>query len=214
MIVGSRTLHHLSKRTPNPTLLSRVASASYASASATSDEYHSLNDQLFHEMQNPVSFQGGDKAAIFDSTECQERRFVPFEIKEVSFKCGMGIAGTMFWEYMYCTGLFGEVVAASFALNWVYRTVSIMSATVRKVELHKDGRTVTVTPRIGSAFDCKISDVQKLKHEKELVQTFEESYLFPVQIAGKKWYLHGQGQESIKHGEAFRAVINGQSIKL
>ena len=213
MIVGSRTLHQLSKRTKNPVLLSRVASvASYATAA---DEYHSLNDQLFHEMQNPLPFQqGSDKAAIFDATECQERRFVPFEIKELSFKCGMGIAGTMFWEYMYCTGLFGELVAASFALNWAYRTVSIMTATVRKVELHRDGRTVTVTPRIGSAFDCKISEVQKLRHEKELVQTFEESYLFPVQIAGKKWYLHGQGQESIKHGEAFRAVINGQSIKL
>mgnify|MGYP007058521157 CR=1 FL=1 len=108
----------------------------------------------------------------------------------------------------------GEIAAASFALNWAYRSFTIMSSTVRKIELHKDGRTVTVTPRIGGAFDVKISTVQKLKHEKDLVQTFEESYLFPVQIGGKKWYLHGQGQESIKHGEAFRAVINGQSIKL
>ena len=92
--------------------------------------------------------------------------------------------------------------------------MTIMTSTVRKIELHKDGKTVTVTPRIGSAWDAKISDVQKLKHEKELVQTFEDSYLFPVQISGKKWLLHGQGQEAIKHGEAFRAIINGQSIKL
>ena len=62
--------------------------------------------------------------------------------------------------------------------------------------------------------DVKISQVQKLKHEKDLIQTFEEAYLFPVNIAGKKYYLHGNGQESIKHGEAFRAIINGQSIKL
>ena len=67
---------------------------------------------------------------------------------------------------------------------------------------------------MGSAWDCKISDVSKLKSEKDLVQTFEESYLFPVQIAGKKWYLHGNGHESVKHGEAFRCIINGQSIKL
>ena len=167
MIVGSRTFHRLSTKAPN-SVFARVASANYSSASAGSDEYHSLNDQLFHEMQNPVAFQG-EKAAIFDSTENQERRFVPFEIKEVSFKCGMGIMGTMVVEYMWNMGLPAEILAASFALNWMYRSVTIMTSTVRKVELHKDGRTVTVTPRVGGAFDCKISDVQKLSHEKELV---------------------------------------------
>ena len=191
MIVGSHTLLRLSNKTPNSSLLSRVAAASYSTASSSTDEYHSLNNQLFHEMQNPVAFQG-DKAAIFDSTDSKERRFVPFEIKEMTFKCGAGIMGTMVWEYMYFSGL-GEVVAASFALNWAYRTMSIMTATVSKMELHKDGLTVTVTPRVGSAFDVKISEVQKLKHEKDLVQTFEEAYLFPVQISGKKWFLHGQG---------------------
>ena len=94
---------------------------------------------------------------------------MPFEIKEVSFKCGMGIIGTLWFHSMYSTGIVGELVAASFALNWVYRTMSIMTASIQKVELHKDGRTVTVTKRIGGSFDCKISDVQKLQHEKELV---------------------------------------------
>lgn len=66
MIVGSRTFLRLSKKTPSLLLMpSRVAAASYSTAST--DEYHSLNDQLFHEMQNPVAFQG-DKAAIFDSS--------------------------------------------------------------------------------------------------------------------------------------------------
>ena len=122
--------------------------------------------------------------------------------------------GAMTWSYIAPMGLWGEIAAASFALNWAYKSMMIMSSTVRKIELHKDGKTVTIHPRIGSAMDVKISDVQKLKHEKDLVQTFEESYLFPITIAGKKYFLHGQGQEAIKHGEAFRAVINGQSIKL
>ena len=156
----------------------------------------------------------GDKAAIFDATSVTERRFVPFELKELTFKCGMGFMGVQVWDYMYHLGIYSEIAAAAFVLNWAYKSVSIMSSTVRKIELHRDGRTVTVTPRIGSAWDCKITDVRKMKNEKELVQTFEESYLFPVEISGKKWLLHGQGQESIKHGEAFRAVINGQSIKL
>jgi hypothetical protein len=54
----------------------------------------------------------------------------------------------------------------------------------------------------------------KLEHEKNLVQTFEEGYLFPIEVSGKKYLLNGYGQESIKHGEAFRAIVNGQSLKL
>ena len=89
-----------------------------------------------------------------------------------------------------------------------------MLNTVRKIELHKDGRTVSVHPRIGSVFQAQIKDIEKQRHEKTLVETYEEAYLFPVKINGKEMFLHGQGQESIKHGELFRAIINGQSIKL
>ena len=73
---------------------------------------------------------------------------------------------------------------------------------------------MTMTPRVGSPFKAKIQDITKLREEKELIQTFEEAYLFPIEVNGKKWYLHGNGHESIKHGEAFRAIINGQSLKL
>ena len=163
-----------------------------AFSTASNDEYHSLDDQLFHEMQNPVAFQG-DKAAIFDAESTKERRFVPFEVKELSFKCGMGIMGVWVWDYMYHFGICSELMAGAFVANWMYKSITILSASVRKIELHKDGKTVTVTPRIGSSWDVKISEVQKLKNEKELVATFEESYLFPVQISGKKHYLHGNG---------------------
>ena len=209
MLVASRTLLRLGK-TQSRALPALVSRAHYSTAS---DEYHSLNDQFTHELANPVAFQG-EKAALFDSSETSERRFVPFEIKELTFKCGAGAMGVMVWEYMYHFGIYSEIFAAGFVLNWMYKSISIMGSTVRKIELHKDGKTVTVTPRIGSSWDVKISEVRKLKHEKELVQTFEESYLFPVEISGKKWLLHGNGQESIKHGEAFRCVINGQSLKL
>ena len=94
---------------------------------------------------------------------------MPFEIKELTFKCGMGFMGVMVYEYMYHLGIYSELFASAFLINWVYRSLSIMSSTVRKIELHKDGKTVTVTPRIGSAWDVKIHDIRKLKHEKELV---------------------------------------------
>ena len=72
-------------------------------------------------------------------------------------------------DYMYHFDLLSESITLAFAFHWVYRSMSLMTATVRKIELHKDGKTVTVTPRIGSAWDAKITDVQKLKHEKDLV---------------------------------------------
>ena len=134
---------------------------------------------------------------------------MPYELKELSFKCGMGLMGVMVIDYNTSLNFYSEVAAAAFALNWVYKATQMMTSTIRKVELHRDGKTVTITPRLGSPWDVKISEVSKLEHEKSLVETFEESYLFPVQISGKKWYLHGQGHEAIKHGEAFRAVING-----
>ena len=86
-------------------------------------------------MQNPVPFQG-DKAAIFDSSQIAERRFVPFEIKELSFKCAMGIMGVQVWDYMYHFGLLTEGLSMAFALHWAYHSMSIMTSTVRKIELH------------------------------------------------------------------------------
>ena len=77
--------------------------------------------------------------------------------------------GVFCWDYMYHLGFYSEVFAAGFVLNWSYKSMAIMSSTVRKIELHKDGRTVTVTPRIGNAWDVKISEVRKLEHEKELI---------------------------------------------
>ena len=95
MFVGSRTLMRLQKAKAMPAFVSRAA---YSSTAA--DEYHSLDDQLFHEMANPVAFNG-DKAAIFDSSSSSERRFVPFEIKELTFKCGMGAMGALTWDYIF-----------------------------------------------------------------------------------------------------------------
>ena len=160
-----------------------------------------------------VEFQG-NSAVVFDATETKEKRFVPYEIKEITFKNGLGFAGVSMFGYVVPLGDLFSVWAAGFALNWIYRSYSYMAFTVRKIELNKDGRSVTMHPRIGSAFTAQIKDVEKQRHEKSLVETFEESYLFPVRVAGKQYYLHGNGQESIKNGEVFRAIINGQAIKL
>jgi hypothetical protein len=38
--------------------------------------------------------------------------------------------------------------------------------------------------------------------------------MFPIEVGTNRYYIHGSGQEAIRNGEVFRAIINGQAIKL
>ena len=70
----------------------------------------------------------------------------------------------------------------------------MLTKSVNKVDLHDDGKHVTLHPRVGAAFKVAISEITKQRHEKTLVETFEESYLFPISVQGKgSYYLHGNG---------------------
>ena len=86
---------------------------------------------------------------------------MPFEIKELTFKCAAGMMGCNIVGYIAQVGYYGGPLtfSALFALNWMYKATSIMTSTVRKVELHKDGKTVTMTTGLGKVFDVKISEV-------------------------------------------------------
>ena len=66
----------------------------------------------------------------------------------------------------------------------------------------------------GQQVTVNIKDIEKLENEKALVETFEESTMYPIKVGTTTYYINGQGQEAIKNGEVFRAIINGQSIKL
>ena len=118
--------------------------------------YHDLNDHVYYVPERPVTF-AGDKLAVFDNNSTKERRYAPFETKEITFKNAMGFAGTMVWDHMHPMGLLTEVVAVGWVVNWAWSSWKLLSSTVRLVELHKDGKNVTVHPRIGSSFVVKIS---------------------------------------------------------
>lgn len=178
-----------------------------------SASYHSLDDQIFYVPLRPVKFDG-EHMSVFDNRATKETRYVPWAYKESAFKNVMGLGGTLVWDRMYSLGLFTEAVMAAWVLNWAYTSWKLLSSTVRHVQLHKDGKSVMIHPLIGSSFSAKIKDIKKLEHEKTLVETFEDAFMFPIEVNGVKWHLHGNGQESIKNGEIFRAIINGQSIKL
>ena len=140
----------------------------------------------------------GETFTVFDGDDVKERRFVPFELKEIGFKYAL-ISGLM-WTNNYCFigSLLIDMAATLAVISGATHMVRLMSASVSQIGLHRDGKSVTITPRLGRPFTVKIKDIRKLRDEKDLVQTYEESYLFPIETQGKTWYLHGQGQESIK----------------
>ena len=91
-----------------------------------------------------------------------------------------------------------------------------MSHAVTKIELLDDGKRVNLHfGRVGgSTQTVDISQIKKLAHERTLVETFEESSMFPIEVNNKTFYINGNGQEAVKNGEVFRAILNGQCIKL
>lgn len=73
------------------------------------------------------------------------------------FKNVMGLGGFMVWDHMYHFGAMTELVAAGVMFNWAYQSARLLGSSVRHVELHRDGKTVTFSPIFGKSFDVKIS---------------------------------------------------------
>ena len=140
---------------------------------------------------------------------------MPFEIKEASIKAFFGILGMNTIDYLFHPGAWvyssGCLI---FALNYLYQVTKLIGNAIVKLELNEDGKSVTVTFKTGGTQNIKIKDITKLRKEKTLVETFEECYLFPISVnnTGKNsstYYFYGSGQDAIKNGEIFRAIING-----
>ena len=190
-------MYRIAARGGRPTL-SLIRPISLARFSTTAEEgYHSLDDQVFYEPVNKVEFTG-EKFTVFDGDASKERKFVPFELKELGFKYTLIAGGMWTTNYMYTLSPFLDLAGTGAMLSCLWQMYGYMGSAVKKIELHRDGKQVTLTPRIGSAQTIKIKDIRKRKDEKSLVETYEESYLFPISVNGKDMYLHGQGQECIK----------------
>ena len=113
---------------------------------------------MFYVPSKPVVFTQ-DKLAVFDDTNNKEKRHAPYELKEITFKNVMGFSGFMILNFLHPFNLSiaPQYMGAFWCLNWTYSSLSLFLSTVNKVELHKDGKNVTLHPRIGNPFTVKIS---------------------------------------------------------
>ena len=140
---------------------------------------------------------------------------MPFELKEVAFKHGTIYGLVLVWDQLKWLSDFTGYAQLFVLGSAAYSSLNYLVNAVDRVDLHKDGKQVTFHFKVaGQTATVPIKDVAKGTNERDLVQTFEEGFFFPVKVGGKTYYLHGRGHESIKHGEAFRAILNGKNLEL
>lgn len=152
---------------------------------------------------------------MFDQTKVQGIKYVPYEAKEITIKNCFGVFGVHGFNTMFHPfPLFTALGTGYFGFNWIYQLYRTLGHSVIKIELLEDGKSVNFVFKTGGEKVFKIQDIVKQRHEKDMVQTFEEGFFFPVKVQETTYYIHGSSQEAISNGEAFRAIINGQSIKV
>eukprot|EP00351_Strombidinopsis_sp_SopsisLIS2011_P005320 CAMPEP_0116874324 /NCGR_PEP_ID=MMETSP0463-20121206/5754_1 /TAXON_ID=181622 /ORGANISM="Strombidinopsis sp, Strain SopsisLIS2011" /LENGTH=153 /DNA_ID=CAMNT_0004517791 /DNA_START=191 /DNA_END=652 /DNA_ORIENTATION=+ len=144
-----------------------------------------------------------------------EQKFVPFELKEIAMKHATIFSLVLVWDHLTWLGDYTGMCQLYVLGSASYFSLKYMLNAVDRIELNKDGKSVTFHFKIGGQKSTvAIKDIVKGKNERELVSTFEEGYLYPVNVGEKTYYLHGRGAESVKNGEVFRAILNGRNINL
>ena len=86
---------------------------------------------------------------------------MPWEVKEHAFKHAMGFMGTCVLNNLWCIGPWANIACAAFMGNMCFRLGQIATRSVNRVELHDDGKTITLHTNLGRTVQAKISDVQK-----------------------------------------------------
>jgi hypothetical protein len=197
----------------NTHALRRFSSATAAGG----QQYESFDDNIFYTPVRKLTFNNG-VSTIFNqpADNPNQLKYVPWEIKEATVKNFLGVIGFAILDYLFHPGaLVYSIGAFSFGINWMHKVYHYLGHAITKIDLHEDGKTVTVQFKTGGTATLKIKDIMKKSNEKELVQTFEEGFMFPIEVANtQKYYIYGRSHEAIKNGEIFRAIINGQAIKL
>lgn len=179
---------------------------------ADAAEYQAVDQEKWYTPTNKVS----GRTVVFDADATSERKFAPWEVKEATFKTAFLMGVVHMWDLGFQLGQGYAAIQLFLAMKYGYTVYGFMANAVTKVVLLDGGKQVefTLGRTTGKTTTVNIKDIQKEAHEKTLVETYEESSMFPLKVGGTTYYLHGQGHECVKNGELLRAIINGQSIKM
>ena len=161
---------------------------------------------------------------------------VPYEIKEYTMKGFLYTFFLIFGGKMMGAYTEAKVITASMAYSFIPASVFAffygkivwtMLNSVSSIKLKENGTHVIFEfKNFLPPLEVEISRLEKIKSENFFNECYFEPFLYPIKIDyndfyGKfsflnkrKLYIYGDSHESIKHGEIFRAILNGQSIKL
>ena len=162
---------------------------------------------------------------------------VPYEIKEHALK------GFIYTFFLVWAGRLFSNFSLSFFNSWgispfpyiplgvftyhYLRPLYYMANAISAVRLKEDGTTVIFEfKNIRKPLEVEIWRISKNKEENFLNECYTEPFLFPITIdytdiygefslrSKRKFYLYGDSNSCIKHGEILRAILNSESIKL
>jgi hypothetical protein len=144
-------------------------------------EYQPLEHAITYTPIHKLEFSEGKAVVFHQESTPTEIRYAPWEIKETTLKNFLGVGGFVVIDYLFAPGnMVYSLGVLYFTFNWLYRMYAFLGNAITKIELNEDGKTVTCHFKTGGKTTIKIHEIMKRQHEKELVQTFEEGFLFPI----------------------------------
>jgi hypothetical protein len=167
----------------------------------------------------------------------QRLQQVPYEIKENALKTFLyTFFLTAFGRLMSNYSLIFQTTQstmfpyypASIFVYFYSKSLWLMYNSVTGIYLKDDGQKVVLEFKnnLRPKLEVDIWRIKKKKEENFLLECFTEPFLFPIEVDytdvygsyslrdKKTFYLYGDSQGNIKHGEILRALLNSQPIKV
>lgn len=134
-----------------------------AAAASNNQQYESFDDNIFYTPVRKLAFNNG-RSTIFDQpvVPANQIKYVPWEVKEATLKNFLGVVGFGILDYLFHPGAFVYSIGAfAFGFNWMHKVYHYMGHAITKIDLHEDGKTVTVEFKTGGIATLKIKDIMK-----------------------------------------------------
>ena len=187
----------------------------------------------FYPIRGIPEFQNG-LYTVFENKSLDVK--IPYQIKEYTIK------GFLYTFFLCWGGRFlgaytnAKIISVSMLYSFIPASVFTffyskiiwtMLNAVNAIRLKENGTHVIFEfKNLLSPLEVEISRLRKINSESIFYECFYEPTLYPIEIDyndiyGKyslrnlrTVYIYGDSHESIKNGEIFRAILNGQNIKL
>lgn len=116
------------------------------------EDFEIFEDYSIYTPVRKVDFTSGKTTVFHEERKPSQPRYIPYEIKQTTLKSFLSILGLNILDfYLRPNPLFYSVATAGVCVNWFYRFYTYMANAITKMELHDDGKTVTITFKTGGS---------------------------------------------------------------